>query len=400
MGYVDELRTNWRPLLAAAIGMGAGLSLNAYVTSLFAPHVIAAFGWSRADYALLGVTGLLVLPTLPLFGRLADLFGVRRTAAIGVIAYPLGFLAFSQMNGDIRIFFAIAALQTLLGTATTAIVYTRIVAQSFDRARGIALGIAVSGPALVGALASPLLTAFIQAHGWRAGYQVAALVTLLLGVTALLIMPPSKRKADRQAEPARRAGRDYRLIVRSGAFWIIFAGTFLCNLSNIVTTSQFNLVLLDSHATLGTAAMLVSTYAGGVIAGRLACGLALDRFPAHIVAAIGMAMPAIGIFILASSFDATWVLAAAVLLIGVSTGAEGDIAGYLIARIFGIAVYGSVFGLIAAGLGLASALGAILFSYTLRVSGDSVLFLAINGGLLLVGGAMFLLLGRYMRTVV
>lgn len=393
MSYIGELRVNWRPLAAAALGMGAGLSLNAYMGSIFAPHVIAEFGWTRSQYALIGVTGLLVFITLPFCGRLVDLYGVRRVAAVGVVGYPLGFLLFSQTDGHIGTFIAIAAIQTFLGASTTSAVYSRIVAQHFERARGLALAVAISGPALVGAVASPFFAAYISSHGWRSGYQAAALFTLLLGIVALLLMPA--HDVTKQEAAPRRAGRDYRAIVRSPAFWIIIAGTILCNLAHVVTASQLNLVLMDSHASVSTAAALISTFAAGVIGGRFISGVALDRFPAYLVAAIGMSLPGVGMLLLASSFDSTFALAGAMILIGAATGAEGDILAYLVVRTFGIAIYGSVLGLVSAALGLASAGGAGLLSLTLKFSEGFSLFLALNGFAIFVGGALFLLLGRY-----
>ncbi len=398
MKYLEELRVNWRPLVAAAAGLGAGLSLNAYMGSLFAPHVIEEFGWEKSDYALIGLTGLLIFAALPVYGRMADILGVRRVAAIGVVGYPLGFVAFSLVTGDIRVFLAIAALQTLFGASTTSAVYSRIVAQHFTRARGFALALAISGPALIGALASPLVTAFIEAEGWRAGYRAAAGFTFLLGLTALFLIPPRRTATGQPADQEkRRAGKDYGLIARSFAFWIIIAGTVLCNLSHVITASQLNLVLLDTNATLKTAAMLISTYAIGVIVGRLVSGLALDRFPSHIIAAIGHALPGIGMLLIASPWDSPIVLGIAMILIGVLLGAEGDIAAYLVMRIFGIRIYGTVFSLVAASLGLASAAGSIFLRTTLQVSDGYALFLLINSVLIFIGAALFMLLGPHIR---
>lgn len=159
------------------------------------------FHWPGSQYALVGTTALLVLLMLPIYVRLADLFGVRRIAAVGVMGYPLCFLLFSQMTGDFHLFLAIAALQSFLAGSITAAIYSRIVAQTFDRTRELAISVAVSGPAILGAIASPLLTGFILANGWRAGYMLAATVTLALGVTGLLLMPRSVINREARQHP-------------------------------------------------------------------------------------------------------------------------------------------------------------------------------------------------------
>src|SRR3546814_8300684 len=70
MTYLRELRLNWRALFAAAIGMGAGLSINLYVTSIFTPYILADFGWSDSEFALVGTTTIVVLFCMPIIGRL------------------------------------------------------------------------------------------------------------------------------------------------------------------------------------------------------------------------------------------------------------------------------------------------------------------------------------------
>ncbi|MGH8523486.1 MAG: hypothetical protein ACREXY_04505 [Gammaproteobacteria bacterium] len=58
-----------------------------------------------------------------------------------------------------------------------------------------------------------------------------------------------------------------------------------------------------------------------------------------------------------SRLDAPWALALAVALMGLSQGAEGDVAGFLVMRHFGIGVYSSVLGIVIASLGVTSAAG-------------------------------------------
>ena len=124
MSYLGELRTHRRPLAAATAGLSAGLSLSAYTNAAMAPQFLAAFGWSRSDFALTGVITLLTFVFLPLYGRLTDLFGVRRVAVVGVVGMPLGWLAYALMTGPIWQYFAITAGIIALGVATTPAIYS------------------------------------------------------------------------------------------------------------------------------------------------------------------------------------------------------------------------------------------------------------------------------------
>ena len=393
MNYLGELRVNWRSLLASTVGHGAGLAASAYIIGTFAPHLLAEFGWSKSDFALLGTATLLTLVCLPIIGRLTDLFGVRRVAITGVLFLPLSYLALSFFNGELRVFIAITVLQVIFGTTTTSTVYSRLVAERFQNARGLGLAIMASGPAIVGAIGAPLLSNYIDTNGWRAAYQALAIFTACFGIIALFLIPPQEYPGT-LPRSKRQARRDYKAIVRSPAFWVIAGGIFLCNIPQPLHGLQLKMMLLENGAGLSFASKLVSMYAVGVIIGRFVCGLALDRLPAHWVAAIGMGLPSIGMFVLASSIDTPWALASAVLLMGLSQGAEGDIAGYLVLRHFKVDIYSSVLGLVIAALGIGSAIGAGLLSLALKNTGGYDLYLVLTAIGVLIGSGLFLLLGR------
>lgn len=141
------------------------------------------------------------------------------------------------------------------------------------------------------------------------------------------------------------------------------------------------------------AAWLVSVYAAGVLTGRLACGLALDHFPAHRVAALAMGLPALGL-LLASQPGSLWLVAMAMALLGLSQGAEGDIAAYLVARQFTFDLFGTVAGIITAAIGIAAAFGGLLLSGMLGGGGGYVGFLVLCAITVAIGAGLFLLVGR------
>jgi MFS family permease len=393
MSYVAEFRSNWRPLAASTIGSAAGLTLGGYTAAVFSTHLITEFGWERSQFALLSMSALIGLVTFPLTGRLVDLFGPRRVASFGIVAYPLCSLALSAMNGDFIQYYLMTTLQVIVGSTTTSVVYTRFVAAAFKSARGSALAVVACGPAVVAAITAPILSGFIDAHGWRAGYQLFAAISFVLGATAFVLMPRGSDMS-RTTRKERRTFNDYGSVMRMQAFWFLMLGVLLCNLPQSIQTLQLQLVLMENGATTAVAASIISIYAIGIICGRILFGLALDRFPSHIIAALGMALPAVGMGLLLSNYDTPNALGAAVLLIAVSQGAEGDLFSYLVARHFNVQLYGSVFGIVTAGVTSATALGALLLSFTLDATGTFALFISIGIAVTLIGALAFLLLGR------
>ncbi len=393
--YLGEFRKHWRAMASVCAGMGAGFLLNHYIASIFAPHLLAEFNWPRADFAMIGSLGLMTLFVVPLAGRLTDLFGVRPVATVGVIAFPLTFVGYAVMPGDLATYAAIFVAQNLLaGAITSSTVYSRLIAERFVTARGLAFAVAATSPAVVGVIGSPLLYNFIEAHGWRAGYFAVAAYVAVVGALGILLMPGKLALAEGDARKRRSAGKDYRMVLKMRAFWLIFVGIMLANMVYPLQSSQMKLMLLEKGAAPDTAVWLISLFAAGVAVGRFACGIALDRFAPHIVAAIALALPGLGLLTVSLGFTALPALAASVLLMGLSLGAESDLIAYLTTRYFPIDIYGTVIGLIVMAMAISAALGAIVLGMVLKQADSFDPYMLLAGVLALVGGSMFLLLGR------
>lgn len=395
MSDFSEFRRHWRPLLAGSLGVGSALSLNTYILSIFAPYMIDEFGWTLSQWAMLGLVQMAVMVSIPIAGRLTDLYGVRRVAAIGAFTFPLFLLAIAAMNGDIYVYLGIYLVQTLICSTTTMTVYSRVVAGAYSARRGLALGICGSAPPLIGAIASPLLSAVVADYGWRSGYVAVAAFCAICSVATFILL--GSGDAARQAEPVQPAERrprgDYRAIFASPIFWIMFVALLLVNLPFSVASSQLKLVVLDQGLSDATAAVMVSVFAIGSIVGRVLSGAALDWLPGHWIAAAAFSLPVAGLLMLASPYDSTGVVLTGLLLIGLSFGGEGDIIPYLVTRYFGIAVYGTVLGLLTAAMGASMALGNVLLSATLAQSNSYDLYFLTAATTAAVGSAMFLLLG-------
>jgi predicted MFS family arabinose efflux permease len=364
------------------------------VTSAIAPTLVADAGWSKSDFALVGSLALVTAFAFPFIGRLADVLGVRWTALIGMATLPIVYLAYSLFGDNLGAYVAIFFVQSLLCVTTTATVYTRLVVQHVERARGLALAIAVSGPAITGAIGGPILNAFVEANGWRASYQALAVFAVVAGIVTFLLIPPERRDAAAAPKPKRRARDDYPAIFRTATFWILLGAMLLCNLPATIMLVQLKLLLLDNGISGEGAAIMFTALSVGMLVGRFVAGVALDRYRAHIVSFLTLALPSVGLFIFATSFDAPSLLTFAVFCIGFAFGAEGDIVGFLVARHFGVEIYGSVMGLLTCAMSFSTASGAALLSVTMAATGGYDLYLVIVGIAVLVGASLLLLLGR------
>lgn len=391
MAQAGEFRQHWRPLLASFIGLGSGLSLNAYILTIFAPYLIESFGWTLSQWASLGAVQMLIMLATPVAGRLTDRFGVRAVAMVGALSYPVFLIAITQMDGSIGTYAAIYIAQTIICATTTSTVYSRVVAEVFKIRRGIALGIAGSSPPLIAFFASPLLSAFVHEHGWRQGYYLVAAFSTVCAIATMLLLEPHKPKQGPRAGYSTQGA--YRTIFTNPVFWIMLVALFLVNTPFSLATSQLKLVVLDQGLTDSFAALMISAFAVSSIVGRVISGTALDYLPGHLVAAISFALPVAGLLLLASPLDTAPVVLVAVVLIGVSFGGEGDIVPYLVTRHFPVPIYSTTLGLLSSAMGGAMGAGAALLAFTLRSAGGYATYLTTAAICAAIGSSMFLLLG-------
>jgi len=392
--YMAEFRNHWRGLLSASLGLAAGTISN-YVNNLFSPSLVAEFGWSKSEFALIGLTVLIAAVCLPVAGRVVDRVGTRRMAMAGVVGLPLVFLGLSAMTGSFLMFFCLSVLQMLFVSCIAGIlVYTRLITGTFNLARGVALGLASCAPPLATAFFSPMLSSFIESDGWRAGYLVMAGFTAVFGLAALFVMPriQDSQTALKATRPA-AAGR-YFEVLKGRTFQILFLALILCNLHFTVLTTQLKVVVLERGVSSETGALMISLFAIGVVAGRIACGLALDRFSTHLVSAVSFGIPAVGLAVLASGVPAPLVIGAGILSLGLAMGAEGDLVVYLAAKYFPAGVFSSVLGLFTAAMAISATLGALILSASLNQFGHYGPFLGLTSVTMALGALLFLLVPR------
>lgn len=393
-----EFRAGWRPLVATSLGLGSGMALYPFVINLLAPHLVAAMGWTKAQFAMATMVSGLSILSYPVVGRLADRFGVRRIGGLGVLATSLSYVAIAMLDGPIGYYLAILILQLSLGAMTTGPVFLRLVVRAFDRGRGMALAIAVSTPAIVAAIASSQFAQLIEVKGWRFASLIVAAYAASAGLAAIALIQQGFGATASSPIPSGQAGPGFREMLANHRYRILMAVTVLVPMPLVLTNSQLALVLVDNGMTMGDAGGVLALFAFGTIAGRLAAGVALDRVAAEVVGGIAFSLPAIGMLLLAAPFNQTAILALAILLIGIAFGAEGDVLAYIVSRIFGPETYGAALGMLFAAVGVSAMIGAFILSQTLDRWGNYTAFLLFGSVSVVAGSALLLAMRQSMAV--
>lgn len=160
----------WMRLFASLILMTLGGS-GMYAITVMLPAVQAEFDVSRSMASLpytvtmvgFGLGGILM-------GRVADRHGVIAPILIGTLALAVGYALSGSAPGIWSFTLAHGLIVGMLGTAATFAPLVADTGQWFDRRRGIALAVCMSGNYLAGAVWPPVVQHFMQTEGWRATY--------------------------------------------------------------------------------------------------------------------------------------------------------------------------------------------------------------------------------------
>jgi MFS family permease len=271
----------------------------------------------------------------------------------------------------------------------------------FERHRGLALSIVLCGTGLTAALLPSALSWAIGRWGWQGGFATLAALPLAMWVSLVWRALPSRVSAaavhlDSLAR-SNVEGMAFREAVTSRNFWICNVGLGLVT-SAIYALATNTVPLLRGIGLSAQAASGVFTAFGiSLIVGRLAVGLLLDRFWAPAVAAVALAPPAVGCALLLGADSSTpfFVLILATALCGIGSGAEFDIAAYLVSRYFGLRDYGRLFGVHLGLVTVGSALAPFGFAALLRRSGGYDAMLLLCAAACVLGPVLLLALGAY-----
>lgn len=366
----SELAVHWRVLAGCFLGIAAGgASLFFYSNGLFLKSVAATFEVNRATASLTPLLGGLIMGlAAPMMGWASERWGTLRVALCGYLCMGIGFCLLGTVAHDFTTFLVIACLLGLAGGATTPGVLTRPIVLVFQRQRGLALGMAVTGTG-VGAVALPMfLVQVIDRHGWQGGYLALAGMLALLAPFALWFL----RHSPERPLGMGAAGRS-RAPVSVPVNWfdpvllrlmLVFLLVSLAALGSVVHAVP---MITDRGLAPEAAGRLAALLGASIIGCRLLTGWLLDRFEAAGLTAVLFTTAAGGMLLLASREPV--LLLPGLLLLGLAVGSEHDLAAYLVGRHFARR-YALIFGVMYAITGLGASFGPLIAARVFDATGS------------------------------
>jgi MFS family permease len=398
-----EFASGWPLVAASFLGIAFSVSVlgAGYSLGLFVQPLEAEFGWRRGQIQLapLVLAGS-VIPMSFVVGWIADRFGAKRLIVLSQFGFGLVFVALGSMTHDLATFYALYFAMGVLGSGTLPMTFTKILTNAFTAKRGLAIGLALSGTGLC-AFAVPIYGALlIEQFGWRGGFVGLALLPVLIAMpVAMWLLPADPVRATAAtgaivpAQPME--GMDVMDALRTWQYWAIALAFGLASAAATGVLGNLVPLLMDhGHARL-EAGELAASFGIAVLLGRLAVGYLVDYMWGPLVALFFLLPAVFATYVLSDGqWGVGWTLAA-IIAVGLATGAEFDLAAYLCGRYFGrrryATLYAGQFVLFALGGASATAIFGRMHdhfgSYELALLGSGVAFL--------LCAALLLSLGKY-----
>jgi MFS family permease len=336
-------------------------------------------------------------------GGIMRRIGAHRAVAGGVIAMAIGVASLGSIDALWQLYLALAAM-ALGWSAMSGAAINILVAPWFERKRGVAVSLALTGASGGGVIVAPALLVLIAHVGFAPALRIAAMamVATLLPVAALVLRRtptqlglrpdgdprPAEEPLATSAEPPTPP---LSASLRSRAYWTIsiaFA-TGLAAQVGVLTHLVSHLTPLLGAAGAGGALSLTTLAA---IAGRVPMGALADRLDRRSIAGLNFLMQVAGLALLAwSPFTAS--IYAGCALFGLGVGNVITLPGLLVEREFPRARFASIVSLITATNQLAFAFAPGLIGILRDATGDYGLALGLCAAADLIAAAV-IVLGR------
>ncbi len=349
-----------------------------------------SFGWDRwvisAAMSLRQLESGIVSPAV---GFLLDRFSARKLIFWSAVISGVGFIGLGFITGIVTFFLFFVIISLGASGISHAVTWPVIISRWFRRNRGLATGLAVTGP-IFGSPLVILNTQIEEVYGWRAvlfGYGIV----ILVGVTLLSMLVrdrpepyglrPDGDPPEEVASAEHPTGRSHRrtdagltldAVLRTKEFWLFtsyLSGTFAVN--SAIQGHMIPYFQQDIGLTAAWAAVVMSMVfiISGI--GRIGGGYLLDRMDYRLVLAVVAAMMGIGLLYLqVVAVKTVLTTLPFALMFGVSFGCLVPMRGAVGSIMFGTRTIGQVLGLLQGGPIAAGVVGPLVMGIIFDLNGN------------------------------
>lgn len=400
-GVVPEWRRGWSTVATGVVGMTVETAAFG-VTGVVLMSLMSEFGWSRTVVTSnIFILSALTFLMAPLAGRIIARFGLRRYTAASVLGAVVCMVLVPHVTANPASWFAIWLLFGLVNLGIGPLVWSAATTTLFDRSRGLALAITLSGSGVAYMVAPPLALLIMTEFGWRAVYYAVAAAFLLILLPLTLFW--MKTSADFEVAPAAGAaarakaelpGFTFAEALGRRQFWQLTLLSIVVALVEGAMAIHLFPILSEGGLDRAAAAGVAGLMGLAMIVGRLATGALMDRLNGvHVFA--GAIVLVFLACLLVRVFDGSRMEGVAMsVLLGLGAGGTTNVIAYLASRYFGLKAYASVFGIFLGSFALAYGAAPAVASYVRDVTGSYVSMFTGSAVVMAAAVLVTLLLGK------
>ena len=352
-------RSPWWLVLGSALALIVGTGpVIQFSFAVFMKPLAVGLNANRGTLALAPAIGLLAMGlATPLFGWLADRYGVRRVVPPCVLATGIAFALLGTAT-SVTAFVALYCIGSIFAGGYSPMPFAKAVSARFHHRRGLALGVTMAGLGVGTALVPLVSQAMIAAWGWHWAYVGLGVLICVVALPATLLTLPRSGVTDARESIGLAHGASASQAIHTGSFWKLAVAFACVALATTGVMTHIVALLSDRGVSPGVAATALAVGGIALIAGRLLSGYLIDKLFAPMVAAAFFASALIGIILLLVS-PGPGIAWAVTGMIGLSLGAEVDLIAYLICRYLGQRAFGAIYGYLFLAFTLGTAAGPL-----------------------------------------
>jgi MFS family permease len=385
----------WYVVAASFVIMFLNAGARLMIGVLVKP-MIADFGWSRSAVSLAVFVNMAVFSVaIIVAGRLYDRYGPKRIILVSSLLFSGGLMLMAVMTNlwQFILFYGVISAAGLGGT--TSPIFGAIVSRWFERKRGSAISLAMSGTSLGQFALVPLFTAFLLDEGWRSTMLWVGVLCLVVNVVLVFwVLRGDPEELGKEpyghvevAAAAAAAGAPaaapeprslgLREAMRTGSFWLFAVAMFVCGAGDFLLTTHLVPMATDHGVPTSTAVAMLAWFGlmslGGILLAGPASDLIGDRIP--IALAFGLRVVLFLVIVRYQNAAAFWVLS---LGFGFTFLITAPLTTTLMGRMFGFANIGLLGGFITTIHHLGGGLWAYLGGAVYDATGSYALAMAIS----------------------
>ena len=398
----NEFKKGWPVVLCATLGLVVTNS-HIYSLGIFIEPLEQAFGWSRAQItsatlvsAIVGVFGY------PMVGIALDRFGARRIALAGMLIFCPALACLGLVGPAIWSWWIGYVIVNIGHIMAGVSVWTSGVASRFDRQRGLALGICLTGAGIATAILPSLANGLINEVGWSRAYFALGFIGAVVILPVSFLFFRDQRSLEEKASKGQKKPKAWSPEgvsvgegLRTTVFWRLAAAAFLLTSALLGFIVHFVPMLTEQGHSRTVAAAVAGLIGIFSITGRLISGFTIDRVHARYVGGFFSILPAVACILLLVGVNSIFTWQVAAIAIGLALGAEADVLSYCTTRFFGFRSYGVLFGIFAAVLTIGAGVGPLIGGFIYDSIGSYRPLVMVVAAASILSSLFFLTLGPY-----